>query len=224
MQIEEFEEQFISFHTKLVDECIKLNAYIKILKRIEERKRDRLEQINIAPVFFQITCASLFTSIVLWVSNIFDDRSQRGIHKFLSFVQPHLRYLSINELKRRKGYQDGHWMLEREELTNTDIEEDFAKLKQLDVIEKFKLHRDKYHAHFDKEYFFKQGALNEEAPITWAEIEPLPRVALDILNKYSAYYDGSLNTADYIGIHDIDSILDNLHRFDKLRRKRSNRR
>jgi len=119
MKIDEFEEQFKNFHTKLVDEIVKLNGYIKILKRFEERKSDRLDQINVAPCFFRLTSASLFTSIILWVSNIFDDRSERGLHKFLSFTQPHLKYLSVAELKRRRGYPDGHWMLDSRKIRVT---------------------------------------------------------------------------------------------------------
>jgi hypothetical protein len=78
-----------------------------------------------------------------------------------------------------------------------------------------KFRRDKFHAHFDKEYFNDKGQLSNDAPIKQDDFNSLIEVMKDILNKYSAAYDGNLYTLDFMNAYDIDQVLDILHYWSK---------
>ena len=154
MKKDQVEKEFEKYWESLHFEVERLASYISLYRHLHERMRDRLNEMNMSPAFFQVTIDALFTAIVLWVDKLFAKRSERGFLNFLSFVENNRKFFSIDELKRRKGYPGGHWMLKREPITFQTIETDRQKLEQIGSLPNFKLRRDKFHAHFDKKYFF----------------------------------------------------------------------
>ena len=214
----EAERKFETYRHYLEYEATRLTSYIKLYRRLHERRADRLDEMNLAPAFFSVATDALFSAIVLWVDKLFDEHSERGFFNFLTFIEYDRELLSIAELQRRKGYPNGHWMLDRTAITLESINEDRTRLRNLSCLEPFKLRRDKFHAHFDKDYFFERERLSKEAPVTWSEVEDVIRTMSEIINHYSSAYDGRLFSLQPMNINDLDYLLNRLHEA----RKRTN--
>ena len=179
-----------------------------VLRQIDERMCYHLDEINLAPAFFRTVENSLFTALVLWADKLFDETGERGLFDFLTFIEYNRDWMTVGELQRRKGYPNGHWMLEdREPITFASIEADRVKIRNLAVLKSFRLRRDKFEGHFDKDYFFDRDKLREEAPILWQDVDEAAEVMGGMLNDYSADFDGELHAWEKIGIDDLSRLL-----------------
>jgi hypothetical protein len=206
----ETEKKFEEYRHYLKHEAIRLASFVNLFRRLYERRVDRLEEMNIAPAFFQVATDALLSAIILWVDKLFDERGKRGIFNFLMFVEQNRNILAIEQLKRRKNYPDGHWMLNRDPITLETINGDRKCIQSLGCLQNFTTLRDKFFAHFDKEYFFDRERLANEAP-TWGDFEKVITVISDVINRYSAAYDGQLFVLEPENINDLDYLLDRLH-------------
>ena len=208
----EAEKHFEEYREFLVEEFGKLASYVRLYRRLHERRADRLNELNIAPAFFLTTIDALFSAIVLWVDKLFGERSERGLVNLLNFIEQHRDVFDIKELQRRKNYPDNHWMLKnRAPVTIESIQADSKRIAEFKPLASFKLRRDKYHAHFDKKYFFDRGKLQEDAPLSWEDLEQVVQLGKEMLNAYSADYDGNLHSIEPINAADVDQLLDQLH-------------
>ncbi len=212
MKSNDKEIKFEQYREHLETETSRLSTYIHLYKHLYERKQDRLDEMNLAPCFFQTVISSLFSVIILWVHNLLDPEAQRGFISFLSFVENNREAFSISNLKQRRNYPDGHWMLKRDPITFESIESDRQKLLSIHSLSSFKTRRDKFHAHFDKTYAFKRSQISKDAPIKWSDLDQVIETLKDILNKYSSAYDGKIYSMEPINISDVDYILDILYR------------
>lgn len=206
----ETEKKFEEYRHYLKYEASRLASFVNLFRRLYERRVDRLEEMNIAPAFFQVTTDALLSAIILWVDKLFDERGKRGIFNFLMFVEHNRNVLSIEQLQRRKNYPDGHRMLNRDTITLETINGDRRNIQRLGCLQNFRTLRDKFYAHFDKEYFFDRERMAEEAP-TWGDLERVIVVISDLINRYSAAYDGELFVLEPENINDLDYLLDRLH-------------
>ncbi len=210
----DFEQMFERYreHLRLEIHCFRDSA--SILRQVADRTRDHLSEINLAPGFFYVVEGALLNTVVLWADKLFDERGERGLFNFLSFVEYNRDWLSTEELQRRKAYPEGHWMLkDRVPITSKSINADREKIRALDVLPSIKLRRDKFHGHFDKQYFFDRSRLHSEATITWANLEEAGEVMGSMLNDYSVDFDGvfySWNARD-----DLRRLLDAAQRAKK---------
>jgi len=211
MSKSEAEEKFEQYREYLLSEAERLSDYIYVYKHVYERQKDRLEIMNISPAFFQTIIDSLFSVIVIWVDKLFCEKSERGLFNFLKFCEYNRKIFKISELKRRRNYPDGHWMLNREPITYQTIQEDKQKIRDVESLPSFKLRRDKFHAHFDKEYFFDRSKLGEDAPLKWPDIDQIIETMKNIINGYSASYDGNVYALKPVNINDLDNLLDQLY-------------
>jgi hypothetical protein len=206
------ELKFEEYRQQLREEAVRLACYVRVYRRLHERRQDRLAEMNLAPAFFQTVTDALFSAIVLWVDKLCDERSERGLHNFLTFVEHHQDILSIDALKRRRSYPDGHWMLNREKIDLRAIQEDRERIRTFAPLQSFRLRRDKFHAHFDKEYFFDRGRLGDDAPLSWNDLEETVALMKDVLDRYSTAYDGDIFVLEPMNASDLDHLLEELHR------------
>ena len=206
LQREEFEQQFTKYRESLRLEIHRFRDSASVVAQISERTVDHLSEINLAPGFFHVVEDSLFTTIVLWADKLFDEHGERGLFNFLTFVEYNRAWLTVDELKRRRGYPDGHWMLkDRVPITSKSIEADRLQIRALAALSSIKIRRDKFQGHFDKEYFFDRSRLHSEAPITWPELNKAGEVMGRILNDYSVDFDGQMFSWE--GPDDLDQLL-----------------
>lgn len=190
---DEFDRQFEKYRESLRHEIHCFRDSASVFRQIGDRTADHLSEINLAPGFFHVVEDALFTTIVLWADKLYDERGERGLFNFLAFVEKNRDWLSIEELKRRKGYSDDHWMLkDRIPITAKSIDADRLKIRSLPALRSIKIRRDKFHGHFDKKYFFDRSRLNAEAPISWTELDEAGNVMGSMLNDYSVDFDGAM--------------------------------
>jgi len=208
MQREEFEQHFTDYRKYLRDEIHRFIDSVAVYRQIQERKLDRLGEINLAPAFFRVVEDALFTKIILWADKLFDEKGHRGFFNFLTFVEHNRKWLAVVELKRRRSYPDGHWMLEdRVPITFESIQADRALIRELNALKSFRIRRDKYHGHFDKDYFFDRNRLEADAPLEWIDLQEAGQVMDRILNNYSVELDGTSYCWDTLNIDDLDVLL-----------------
>jgi hypothetical protein len=172
--------------------------------------------MNIAPCFFGTVLEALWSTIILWVDKLLGGKSECGFIGFLSFVKNNIQMFSNPELQRRRSYPDNHWMLKREELTVKTVQEDLGRIASLSCLQSIKVRRDKFHAHFDKDFFFDRDKLDVEAPIKLRDLDQIMETMKDILNSYSAQFDGNTYEIEPLNIYDIDYILDSLHAYKNI--------
>jgi hypothetical protein len=208
----EMEKRFEKYRDNLWQEAVWTASYVALYHKIYERKRDRREEMNIAPAFFETVTNALRSAMILWGCKLFDEREQRGIFNFLTFIEQNRNIFTIEQLKRRKSYPDDHWMLNRAPITFETITEDRERIKNIESLQSFKTRRDKAIAHFDKKYFDDPERLSEEAPIIWGDLTKVIEVLREVINRYSAAYDGQLLSLTPTNINDLDYLLDRLHR------------
>ncbi len=210
MDQSDFETKFTEYREFLRVEVYRFRDCVAVYRHLQEGRANQHKALNIAPAFFSVVERALWTSIVLWVDKLFDQKGQRGFFDFLTFIEQDLEWMAISELQRRNEYPDGHWMLEgRVPITFQSIQEDRQKILSLPALKAFQTHRDKFHGHFDRGYSFDRGRLDLEAPITWSDLEEAGKVMGLILNEYCADFDGNTYVWDTLGIDDVNLLLDN---------------
>ena len=213
MKRSEFDAHFIAYRANLREEIMRFRGFASVYRRIQERKNDNLDAINLAPAFFQVVESALFTGIVLWANKLFDEKGERGLFNFLTCIEQNRKWLSVKELQARRQYPDDHWMLQdRTPITLKSINEDRKKIRGLASLASFKVRRDKFHGHFDKEYFFDRGRLVQDAPLLWGDLETAGEVMGQIVNDYSVDFDGASYAWDSINIDDLDILLSRARR------------
>jgi hypothetical protein len=210
----ETEKQFEEYRSGLIEEANILAGSIALYRKLHERRKDRVREMNIAPAFFQFVTFALLSTIILWTDKIFDKKGERGIFNFLTFIENNRDILAIEQLQRRKNYPDGHWMLKREPITFKTITEDRKHIQDLLCIESVNKYRDKYFGHLDKKYFNNFGQLIDEAPLTWGDFTKVVEVLSEIIDRYSVAYDGQSFVLEPINVNDLDHLLDRLHKCD----------
>ena len=206
----EIEKKFEEYRHYLVYEATRLTNFVALFRKLHERRGDRLEEINIAPAFFQMATEALLAAIILWVDKLLKERGERGIFNFLSFIESNLSILEVEQLKRRKNYPDSHWMRSRDPITLETVKEDRERIQRLTCLQNFKTLRDKFYAHFDKEYFFDRERMREMAP-TWGDLDEVVEVISHVINRYSVAYDGQEFSLQLANINDLDSLLNRLY-------------
>lgn len=208
MTIDEFDAQFTLYRQWLREEIHRYRDAVAVLRCLHDRTMDHLAEINLAPGFFRTADSALFTLIVLWADKLLDEHADRGMFNFLTFVEYNRKSLSPKQLQRRRQYPDDHWMLEgRKPITLKQINGDRAKINDLPCLKSFKIRRDKFHGHFDKEYFFDRAKLSVDAPLKWDDLYEAGQLMGRMLNAYSVDFDGSTYSWNTLNIDDLGSLL-----------------
>jgi hypothetical protein len=81
----------------------------------------------------------------------------------LKFVEHHQPFLSIDAFKRRRGLPAGDWRLQRvRNVEYESVQKDRSAITECEPLKSLWLRRDKFHAHFDKHYFFDRARIVKE--------------------------------------------------------------
>jgi hypothetical protein len=210
------ETHFEKYRESLRRELMRLAAYSRVYQRLFDRKSDRLVEMDLAPAFFSTTADALFWAIITWVDKLFAKRGKRGILNFLTFAEHNRELFDVRELQRRGRFSDDHFVIRaRKFITLETIRIDRQRIAEFDALVNFKLWRNKFQAHFDKEYFFDITKLQEQAPLDWPDLEQAVQLGKDILNRYSMAFDGVAYAVEPVNAADVDHLLDRLHEYLK---------
>ena len=204
----EAETHFEKYRESLLRELMRLAAFCRVYQRLFERKADRLREIDIARGFFQTTADALLWGIITWIVKLFDEQEKRGILNFLTFAEYNRELFDVKECQRRGKFPEGH---NRKAITLETIQRDRKRVAKFKSIASFKLWRNKFQAHFDKEYFFDITKLQKRAPLDWPDLEHAVQLGQEILNRYSMAFDGAKYAVEPRNAADVDRLLDLLH-------------
>lgn len=227
MNVHEAEKRFEKYRDNLRREVGLVADCVDLFRRLHKRKNSYRFEIDAAPAFFTLVTKSVFSTIILWADKLLDEKGQekgqRGIFHFLKFIEANTGVFSIEKLKCRRSFPDNHWVLQgrrREgEITAKQVEKDRKRLANLRCLKSLRTRRDKYHAHFDKKYFFNIERLDRDAPIVLRDFGNAVRTLWAIVNKYSAAYDGKNYESTSTNIGDLDHVLHALRKFHKHQKK-----
>ena len=67
---DEFDEESARYREYLSAEVYRFCSYVKVYPSIQTHKVDHLEELNLAPAFFQITENALLNGIVIWAHKL----------------------------------------------------------------------------------------------------------------------------------------------------------
>ena len=219
MAISDTEKRLEKNRDNLRREVGLLADYVDLFRRLHKRKRNYCFEINSAPAFFSLVSKSVFSTTILWANKLLDEKGQRGIFDFLKFIEANTGVFSIEKLKRRRNFPDNHWLLERRrkegEITARQVARHQGRLSKLRCLKSLRARRDKYHAHFDKKYFFDLNRLDLDAPIASRNFGNAVKALWTVVNKYSVAYDGKAYEPTSANINDLDHILYALREYHK---------
>jgi len=210
------DDYFKKYRKHLSDEVIKLSGFISIYRTLNEKKNDRLDAMNFAPAFFGNVITSLYTSIVLWTSKLFDPKSERGFVDLMNFAESNIGLFSKSKFMTRNSVKKDYWLFKTggwKALSVQEIQAHRTEIANCEALNNIHHQRDKFHAHFDKEYFFNRGKMNEDAPVTWNNLEEIRALMDKILNRYSSAFDGSGLSITAVNIEDVSGLLDVVQKY-----------
>jgi hypothetical protein len=101
------------------------------------------------------------------------------------------------------------------EITARQVARHRERLSNLRCLKSLRIRRDRYHAHFDKKYFFDLDRLGLDAPIALKDFGNAVKALWAIVNKYSSAYDGKFYESTSANINDLDHILYALREYHK---------
>lgn len=195
-------EHFRKFEEGLFQQIMSLNSFLDLYIHIKKRSNDRLEILNKAPAFFNLTQESLLTSIIIGLAKIYEKRNKKGrtIYNFLNFIDA-----NQNGIFTKKQLRDY-------EITTELIKGHILKLEEQEpLLDNLFAWRDKGFAHMDNKYFEDRGLLGEDFPLTIKELRYLIELVAEILNTYGVAYNETFQSIKATNVTDIDRILDWLY-------------
>lgn len=194
------------------------NDKYKLYYFLQERKSDRLEELNMAPAFFVTVFDALQQSFLIETFKLYDIKSDTGIIKLLNKCE------NSNKLFPTKGYSVFH---EIDPLTDEikDTLRDEYQINVLSDINKFRIElaekdrvinnlrgqRDKYYAHLDNKYFNNQQNISIDYPLLFKDVGELLDFAGVICNTLLRDLCGRVISNNSMNYDDIKYILNSLH-------------
>jgi len=214
MCLKQIENKFKKFRKKFIDELILLDSKYRIFVNIQDAKENKIEGLEVAPVFFRVIENSLVSDLIISLSRLYEGYNREGSNKrkqqqytikeFLNFLE--------NNPKFTKKY---NIELKQIEAHKNDLEEKKTLIKNI-----FKW-RNKYYAHAD---FTKLEKIKNTAKVKYEDIRYLIDFAYDILNYYFVQFDGINYDIDLYHSKDLNNLLDMTIKYRKIREEYSENR
>jgi hypothetical protein len=130
-----------------------LQTYIvcNIYSDLNEKREEYLQEFNLAPAFFGTVFKALRTSCILSLTKLFDEREKNCLNKLLNIVESNIRIFSKSAKANRIGvFETAFFIQSGPDIDSTFIQSHREGIKEFTpTLEKLKVLRDKYHAHFD---------------------------------------------------------------------------
>lgn len=211
MDIEKKREVFENYLEILFQELETIDSCLELWIFINNKREDRIEEMNISPAFFQLTLHSLFFTAIISLAKLYDsykikDRSDKNLVKFINFNASNLSIFPTD-----KTILEKHRCQRK---VDSDLINEHRKTieDKKDILDKLFTWRDKGFAHFDSRYFGNLEKVTKEHPMKVGEIRDLINTASEILNAYSTVYSGNYRIYRCSNYSDIDNILEILHK------------
>jgi len=195
---QEIKKQFEDYRESLHTELQTLHSMIDVIGQIDNL--DSVEFRRCSPAFYKFCRFSLIGTVVMWASKLFTeshDKKEINSLKFMRFADSNYK-----RLFGAPDYSKKSWSISKEQhFKYLDDVEQLVHFKELETI------RNKYYAHFDKQYFFDQSVLFESNKITLSQIDCRTIRFHEILMNYSKAYDGKYFVLKIHNINDFKHLM-----------------
>lgn len=213
-----FDISFEQYRQALYEESLRLISTIRLYVHVNRKLSDRAEEFSIANTFFTYVLSSFFTTIVVWTDKLLNPRrnNERNYLNFLSMIENNRQYFSTENYRLRRNLPLEFWSVKQHvPITYEMIKEHRIRIENLNFMKFIALRRDKFHAHFDKEYFTQKEKLSDDAPIKWSDLDEVIKLIDEVFNRYSVAFDGGGWSFDVVNLYDIDGVVEILHKHNK---------
>lgn len=207
------EDRFVTFLEAFRREGHKFTMFTTVYRYLHERRHDSLDALNVAPAFFQTVLVALREVIIITAHKMVvgDRGGELSLKSFLTFVGSNLGLFSTEAYRTRQGFPANAWQVQRHEApTLATVRADRRRLSTLGAVSSLRLLRNKYHAHFDPDFFVDPDRLGEAAPLRWQDLTDIRSTVEEILNRYSAAFNGNVFAFQSMNARDAEYVIDAL--------------
>ena len=199
-QLQQIRER-LTGHVVVLD--AKLEMYEDLRAGINDERRKVLNQFV---AFFRYAEDAFLTDIILTLTKIYDVSAdaKRSLFHYLKLVRD-----NFGQLESKNS-----------EFTVSTVNLQLAEIEARRVqLETLKIHRDKWRAHHDKQYFDRPAKLDEEAPLNVDDLRQLVEVAKQILWTHHGAFDDIEMVMRLGNADDLTRLMQLLQRHDMLTQK-----
>ena len=189
------------------------NDCFELHKFLIQSKKTYLNQMNLAPAFFQLTYSSLLQTVIIELFKLFDPKADTGLYKLVEICR-----LNTNLFPDKKeiGYVDcdtDKYFVDK--VLPVDMNLELAECRKLlkgitEELECLRKWRNKFYAHLDSESRNNEDMLIKSYSLTYENIKQIFEVAKGICNRISVLLDGSANTCQSSNVFDVDNLFTKL--------------
>ena len=210
------EEEFVKYHERLRDEINIANWHFAIWKYLWNLHKDYIDELNRAPAFFSLTMRAHLLATAMRLNKFFDKPEDNiSIYEFLNFAEQNLDIFSNQAFEKRNRGDERYDIAVRIHTERTPkITPELVK-EHRQKIEKLPKHnlrkwRNKALAHIDKKSVLRGVDILKEYPVKIEQVDEIIDTIHDILNHYSAAYDGITWEKDLVLEPGIQEVMDSI--------------
>jgi hypothetical protein len=209
------EEEFIRLIHMLRGELNYANWHFITWKCLWNSIESYSDEMNVAHTFFTLSMRGHLLETLLRLNKFFEKGgdSTTNIAYFLDFAEKNMDIFAVPAADRRKRSEE-EMILEKQveevkpsQITRDVIKEHRGRVKELPV-KKLKKWEDDALSHIDRKVAKKHINVFDECPVDIEEIDRTINAVHEILNVYSAAYDGQIWDKDLVFTHGIKNMLD----------------
>jgi len=215
MKITGKEKEFIRLSHLLRGELNYANWHFTTWKCLWSYIENYSEEMNVAHTFFTLGMRGHLLETLLRLNKMLEkgEDSVTNLYYLLDFVDKNMDIFAIPAADRRKRYEE-EMILEKQveevkpsQITRDTIKTHRVKLKELPA-KKLKGWEEEALAHIDRKVAKQHINVFDECPVDIEEIDRTIDTVHEILNVYSAAYDGQKWDKDLVFTHGIKNMLD----------------
>lgn len=208
------EEEFIRYHRVLRGEVDNANWHFQAWKALWRLMESNIEEFNVAHTFFRLTMRAHLLETVQRLHRICH-RGENGMNmfEFLDFVKKNLDIFAIQGVETAKHSEkeydiEAELIAEVALLITPDLVEGHIRQVEALPLTKLEAWNDNALDYIDMKRAKGHIRVLEESPVDIEEVDRIISTLHDILNVYSASYDGQVWEKDLKFEHGIQNMME----------------
>ena len=217
MENEMTKEKLVELLENYLWRITRANDCLQVYKTIVNAKQTRLNEMEYACSFFSIAEDSICNDLAMTTAKLFDEGNTMSIKKLINICNQNRDcFLSEAIIKYQWADAKDKGMAPYRECfpinIDSDIKKAYAELETLQPkIDNLKTRRDKYYAHSDKKYVFEPNTLQNDAPLSFNDVEGLLDFAGKVCNNFLYNITRRRFIPHTYDNNDLMNLLDRLH-------------
>lgn len=188
-------DMFLKYEEFILDEIFTIDTMFDIYVYLNNKRMDKLDELNIAPAFFNVSGIAMLDTSMAKLSKLYDtDKNTVTIFKYLNIIEQQTKIIFSDECTAVVATAISKHKLELERLS-----EQHEKLKSI---------RDLHLAHNDKKIIRDSLDIWEVAGLSIGDIHGLINWIADVVNTYRTIRGDSYVSLGAINKSDIENVID----------------